>query len=113
MAKKQKVNLVVEMYGGTIQGIAFDNKNVEIDTVVFTEKRKYVDSDIVEIRSGPIKGDCIYTVTAGLLGGPNLFKPVMAAAKRYENEKYDAKTCEGCGKPVAICACIPAKDEQD
>ena len=87
MAKKQKVNLVVEMFGGCIQGVSFDNKAVEIDTVVFTENRKYVESDIVEIKSGPAKGDCIFTVTTAGLGGPKFFKAVLSAAKRYEKRK--------------------------
>ena len=87
MAKKQKVNLVIEMDGGCIQGVSFDNKAVEIDTVVFTENQKYVDSDVVEIKSGPAKGDCIYTVTTAGLAGPKFFKAILAAAKRYENSK--------------------------
>ena len=91
MAKKQKVNLVVEMFGGCIQGVSFDNKAVEIDTVVFTENQKYVESKVVRVKSGPAKGDCIYTVTTGTLGGTEFFKAVLAAAKRYEKEQYDSE----------------------
>jgi O-acetylhomoserine/O-acetylserine sulfhydrylase-like pyridoxal-dependent enzyme len=44
MSEKQKIRVVVDMFGGTIEGITHDSQNVEID-VIFTENRKYSDRE--------------------------------------------------------------------
>ena len=98
---KVKVNLVVMMHGGTIQQVFFDNEEVEVGRVVFTEFGKYVESEVVEVKDGPLAGECIYSEGAAELGGPDLFKPVMEAADRHAKGQYDAD------------ASIPLGDEQE
>ena len=61
---KNAIRVVVEMHGGTIQGVYTDAEGVELD-VVFTEARKYLgDSGEPEFEvggEGPGAGDCVYT----------------------------------------------------
>lgn len=78
---KQKIRVVVEMYGGTIQGVHTDS-DVELD-VVFLENPKYVDEDrefVVE--EGNFKENVVFTHHDEIKAPTADIDPVFAAAQR-------------------------------
>ncbi len=59
--EKQKMQIVVEMFGGTIEAIYHDNPDFELD-IIFTENRKYTDNE-PENETWVWKDNFVYTRT--------------------------------------------------
>lgn len=78
---RPKVRIIVEMHGGTIQGVYVDNKNVNVTDVVFTESSMYGEEKEFKVEDGPLAGEIIYCHHEPQLGGKDLFGPVMKAAE--------------------------------
>lgn len=83
---RRKVRVIVEMYGGTIQTVYLEKKDVDIELdMVFTESPKYgsgEDSE-VEVQKGPLEGSIIYTQLEG------------SHIPSEENEQVSAELFEG------------------
>lgn len=79
---RQKIRIVVEMHGGTIQSVQTDS-DVELD-VVFTESSKY-GSEVEEefkVEAGPLAGEIIYTNYAETKVNKKDLDPVFKAAEK-------------------------------
>ena len=80
-----KTKLVIEMYGGTIQGIWRDNPDVEFTDIVFLEDSKYADSmdDDFRVEGGLWDGQMIYSHGGDAdWRGPEAFTQVLDACRR-------------------------------
>jgi hypothetical protein len=82
-----KIRVVVEMFGGTIQGI-FTDSDVEME-VVFTENRKHLDGDQeFSVSKGLLMGQCIYTAKNSEKISHQTIDPVFkAAAERAKSRE--------------------------
>jgi len=84
---KRAINVVVQMDGGTIQAVLIDAKDVAIENAVFTERSKYVEDDLVEVKTGMLAGEAIYSVHE--VTGPTnkaTMQGALAAARKYVEE---------------------------
>jgi hypothetical protein len=81
---KQKVRVVVEMYGGTIQAVHTDSE-VELD-VVFLEDPKYANEteaeEEFEVEKGAFKGQIIFTNQESQEADAANLDPVFEAAEK-------------------------------
>jgi hypothetical protein len=86
-----KIRIVVEMHGGTIQSVATD-AGIELD-VVFLEAKKYVeDAKTFAVKSGPFKGEVVYSHYSQDDMKPAELDPVFEAAQeRLDDDSDDAE----------------------
>jgi len=87
----RKIRVVVDMFGGIVEGVATDSPDVELD-IVFLEDAKYGSDDPKErefpVKKGPYKDRIVYTHgdVADLMK-PEQLDPVFQAAARREKAK--------------------------
>jgi hypothetical protein len=81
----KKIRIVVEMHGGTIQGVHADAKCADDIDVVFLEDSKYVETDDerqeFEVEAGEFEGEIIYTHHGVLKTAKKSIDPVFKAAE--------------------------------
>ena len=75
---KPRVNLAVQMFGGTIQRVYHDNPNVKIRNVVFTEDAKYLDESDDRNKNGTLR----FAVQRGEMAGDGIYTSHKAQFSR-------------------------------